>query len=354
MAIMGMAGCASVTSQPIRAPIARRDEQMPLTDRGLAHEQAVVTCANFGSPASAPLGNRTGDPPSCVLPASIDFPPAPATPDFGNAIAYSSTEDSSHIHRLPPTELELERITCSEMLSEQWAGILSDHREFYSPGGLTWLLGGIGAGAVIANTRIDEQLVRDTYVENIVLAPSHEFYETLHQPKFFGDGLYTIPVFAVAALAEPMIDELPLGPETAEWGQRSLRTILVGAPPLLGLQLLTGGGRPGETDESSEWQPLEDNNGVSGHAFMGAIPFISAAKMTDNLWLKGGLYAASTLPAISRINDDDHYFSQVFLGWWLAYLAESAVDRSHNPRPGYSLVAAPQPGGIQIGMEYVR
>ena len=118
---------------------------------------------------------------------------------------------------------------------------------------------------------------------------------------------------------------------------------------MLGLQLLTGAGRPDETHESSEWQPFQDNNGVSGHSFMGAIPFMSAAKMTDNLWLKGSLYAASTIPGISRINDDRHYFSQVMLGWWLAYLAESAVDHSHNPNANQRFFVCPNPGGIGVG-----
>ncbi len=93
-----------------------------------------------------------------------------------------------------------------------------------------------------------------------------------------------------------------------------LRSILVGGPPLLVLQWATGGARPTETDESSEWRPFHDNNGVSGHSFMGAIPFLSAAKMADNIWIKGSFYAASTLPGISRVNDDAHYFSQAFLG----------------------------------------
>lgn len=254
--------------------------------------------------------------------------------------------------RLPLVETEA--VNLRDRLQEQWAGIRSDYAEFYSPRGLAWLAGGIGAGALMANTGFDEHFARDAFLENIVLAPSDEFYENLHQPKFLGDGYYTIPAFVVAALAEPLIDDLPLGSETAEWGQRSLRTILVGVPPLLGLQFVTGGGRPDETRESSEWRPFQDNNGVSGHAFMGAIPFMSAARMTDNIWAKGGLYAASTLPAISRMNDDAHYFSQVFLGWWLAYLAESAVDRSHDPASNRRFFAYPQLGGIGVGLEYVH
>jgi len=254
------------------------------------------------------------------------------------------------LFRLPPVEAQ--PLTYRDFVEEQWTGIRSDHAAFYSPKNLTWLAAGIGAGAIMANTGFDEHFLRDTYVENIVFASSDELYERLHQPKFLGDGYYTIPAFAIAALAEPLIDELPLGPETAEWGQRSLRTILVGGPPMLGLQVLTGGGRPDETHESSEWQPLKDNNGVSGHSFMGAIPFMSAAKMTDNIWLKAALYTASTLPAISRVNDDHHYFSQVFLGWWLAYLAESAVDQSHDPDAHHQLFVYPNPGGIGLGVEY--
>ncbi|MEZ6069860.1 MAG: hypothetical protein R3C10_06170 [Pirellulales bacterium] len=93
---------------------------------------------------------------------------------------------------------------------------------------------------------------------------------------------------------------------------------------MLALQAVTGASRPGESTSESHWKPFDDNNGVSGHAFMGAIPFMSAAKMTDNIWFKGALYAASALPAMSRVSDDDHYFSQAFLGWWMAYMAASA------------------------------
>ena len=261
----------------------------------------------------------------------------------------------------PPGELEFEflpdrlpdaDLTYRELFREQWLGIRSDYAEFYSFRGLVELAAGFGVGAAMANTGFDENFLRDTYAENIVLAPSGEIYEQLHEPRFFGQGQYTIPIFAAAALAEPWIEDLPLGSVTAEWGQRSLRTILVGGPPLLLGQLLTGGSRPGESSAESDWQPFHDNNGVSGHSFMGAIPFLSAAKMTDNLWLKGGLYVASTLPGVSRVNDEAHYLSQAFLGWWLAYLAASAVDRTHNPDASYRIFVYPQADGMTVGFTY--
>jgi hypothetical protein len=253
------------------------------------------------------------------------------------AIALEPLSKLSSVEYLP--ELERSRLSPLEPLrfeSAHWAwfasqanDVVNDYQQFYSPDGMIWLAGGLGVAAVMANTGFDEHFVRDAYLENIVLAPSDELYEQLHEPKFLGEGYYTIPVFAIAALAGP-ISDAPVVTRAAEWGQRSLRSIVVGAPPLFALQWLTGGSRPTESAESSEWQPFHDNNGVSGHAAMGAIPFISAAKLTDRIWLKSGLYAASTLPGLSRINDDAHYFSQAMLGWWIAYLAESAVDRSCN------------------------
>ncbi len=251
-----------------------------------------------------------------------------------------------------PLPAEDDHITLASLFAAQWAGIRSDHGYYYSVESLSWLTMGLGVGAVMANTGFDEHAVRSEYAESVVFAPSDELYEALHEPKFLGDGNYTIPVYVVAALAAPLIEDLPLGQPAAHWGQRSLRTVLVGAPPMLALQLLTGGSRPGETAAGSHWKPLRDSNGVSGHSFMGAVPFMSAAKMTDSIWLKSGLYAASTLPALSRVNDDDHYFSQSFLGWWLAYVAASAVDCSHHPDANHHLFFYPQADGLGVALEF--
>jgi hypothetical protein len=236
----------------------------------------------------------------------------------------------------------------SDLFDEQMAGIKSDFIEYYSPQNLMLMTGGFTAGALMANTGFDEHFMRDTYIDNIVRAPSNELYEALHEPKFLGDGTYTIPAFAALALSGPLLENQPFGPQASEWGQRSLRTILVGAPPMLAAQLLTGASRPGESDSSSHWQPFQDNNGVSGHSFMGAIPFISAAKMTDNAFFKSQLYMLSILPGLSRVNDDDHYFSQAFLGWWMAYAAASAVDRSYNPDSSYRWNVYPTNGGMGL------
>src|SRR5204862_2978155 len=95
---------------------------------------------------------------------------------------------------------------------------------------------------------------------------------------------------------------------------------------MLLMQRVTGGSRPGENPWGSHWNFFKDSNGVSGDAFIGGVAFITAAKMSDNLFLKTGFYALSVMPALGRVNDDAHYTSQAFLGYFLAYMACSAVD----------------------------
>jgi len=114
------------------------------------------------------------------------------------------------------------------------------------------------------------------------------------------------------------------------WGARTARAYLVGSPALLAAQRLTGASRPSSKtnnpDKNSHWNPLNADHGVSGHAFMGSIPFMVIARMYDkNPYIKYGAYLASTLTAWSRVNDNQHYTSQIILGWYMAYESVDAV-----------------------------
>jgi hypothetical protein len=42
------------------------------------------------------------------------------------------------------------------------------------------------------------------------------------------------------------------------------------------------------------------------------------------------------------------------LGWWLAFLAESAIDRTYDPDAHHHFVAYQQANGIGFGVEYTR
>ncbi len=204
--------------------------------------------------------------------------------------------------------------------------IAADHRAFYSLKGLKLLAGGLLAAGGLAHSSADEN-ARDWYQDSVREDGTDEAARLV---KPFGHGLVTLPVMGAGALLSHWDTEFRFCRSMGRWGVRSLRAVLVGAPPLLFLQRALGSTRPSDPDAHSHWQPFDDSNGVSGHAFIGAVPFLTAGRMTDSVWIRMLFYMTSTLPGWSRVNDDDHYLSQATLGWWLAWLAIHAVETSDN------------------------
>ncbi len=211
------------------------------------------------------------------------------------------------------------------------ARLIDDQLNFYSPDSLLLMGFGLGTGAVFANTTLDGDIQRHLQ-SSLRHANSDDWLESLHANKELGDGRYTLPIYAGAWALGSLLPESEFSNNSKTWGERTLRGFIVGAPPVLLLQKVTGGSRPGETPAGSDWEPFRDNNGVSGHAFMGALPFITAAKMSDKLGWKVTWYAASTLAPLSRAADGAHYPSQVALGWGMAFLAATAVHSTRQPQ----------------------
>jgi len=208
----------------------------------------------------------------------------------------------------------------------------------------------LGAG-VLANTKMDGNF-QNWYQDRVRSSTTDEFSKVF---KAFGEGQYFIPIMAVSGLTYRILQEKPGIQECflGEFTDRTFRGYLVGAPALLILQPTLGAGRP--TMGSSHWHPFRRANAVSGHAFIGAVPFITAAQMTDEPCMKGVLYALSGFTAWSRVNDDAHYLSQAILGWYLAYLSVRAVsateENSFLPR-GLTIFPVSESGAAGVGLYY--
>lgn len=242
------------------------------------------------------------------------------------------------------TEMTEKRVPLMERLAkDQW--------RFYSTENAIPMVLVFGAGAAVANTQLDNQIQRH-FRSSVLGASTDEWFEKLHASKELGNGRYTLPVFGAAWLAKEWIDGPPAVETFGTWGERSMRGFLVGAGPVIAGQYLTGGSRPSELEKSSYWHPLQDNNGVSGHAFMSALPFITAAKMTDNPFAKIAFYSGSTIGPLSRMNDNAHYPSQIGIGWCIAYLSATAIDQSDSNRPGWSLKPLTTNSGSGLAAEY--
>jgi hypothetical protein len=234
--------------------------------------------------------------------------------------------------------------TLSEFAVETWL----DCQDFYSCRGVALMGLGLGVAAILANTSLDQEFQQwhDRDVQSDSSDDLADFF------TWFGEGQITIPIYAAAALAAPPSDSTgyPLS-VIGEWGSRCSRSVLVGGPPMLAFKYFLNASRPAD-EFTSRWRPCDEpyrGGAVSGHAFMGAIPFLNAAKMTDNLAMKAALYTVSVMPAWARLNDRRHYLSQAMLGWWFAYLAADVADRTERFQTNFVVtpITTPEMAGLQ-------
>lgn len=209
--------------------------------------------------------------------------------------------------------------------------IRSDFRNFYCRENFANILVGYGVHAIISNTFIDQELI-DWYQGHVRSTGTNEFSDAVRD---IGSNWIIVPFAVVGTLyyCDRITDRVRffdtrVGSGLCEFASRTARGYFVGIPTMLLSQLLIGAGRPNFPHPTSRWQPFRYDHGVSGHAFAGAMPFITLAQMSDNFWLKTGFYACSTFTAWSRFNDNKHYFSQSLLGWYLAYLSCRAVSKT--------------------------
>lgn len=242
----------------------------------------------------------------------------------------------------PP--LEADPPTFHDRLHEDVELSRGDHQHLYSPLGLTALAAGVAAAAPLANSSADED-VQDWYRTRIK-RDGLDDYATVAGTA--GQVWVVVPVGLEFARLLGHIDEEAIHDGGLfEWSNRSLRTCAVGYPPVLALFGLLGAARPSDGD--SRWRPFQDFHGASGHTFVGAVPFLTAAAMTANPFLKAPLIAASFATGWSRIHDDKHYLSQVLLGWGIAALATWSVDQTQQSA-AWSIEPTAGPDGVGVGL----
>ena len=222
--------------------------------------------------------------------------------------------------------------------------ILNDIRNFYSLRTLVIWSASLSGSAMIAYSPIDP-FVSYTYQEYI-RGPRSDAVARVFDP--LGEWKKTWPVF----LGCSVFDYIPWKKQTSalriigNWGSRSSRALLLGWPSVALFQRVIGSPRP--IWGSSYWQPFRYGTGVSGHAFVGAIPFLAAASMTENPLLKGIFIATSTGVSIGRINDNKHYTSQVVLGWIAAWLSIQAISKTEKSYKHTAMDILFQVNGIRV------
>lgn len=225
-----------------------------------------------------------------------------------------------------------------------WSDTRQDYASFYTATRWTRIGTAFGVGAVIANSSIDQNLF-NAYQEHVRSATTDDIARAV---KPLGDLRYLLPVALGALVADGGWDA-PQG--AGRWATDVMRAVVVGGPATLALQRVTGGSRPGETTHDSQWRPLHDANGVSGHAFIGAIPWLVMGRLADPGFWRYAAYAASTLAALSRVNDAAHYPSQIVLGWYLAWESVDTVTTDPAKVSAWRLTPLPVAGGAELCLQ---
>lgn len=210
-----------------------------------------------------------------------------------------------------------------------WPQIKQDYKTHYGRYGLPRLFTGLSIAAVLANTGIDESLqnrwqsdIRNRTTDRISDINDH-YVNDLSQYAV------AIPIYLLSTLSGSYSSD-PTIQSIAKWGNHSFRALLVGVPQQALLTEILGSTRP--ENGPSDWKFLKDNRAVSGHAFFGSLPILTTAKLSDSLYVKIPLYGLSLLPPLARINNNKHYSSQAFLGWWIAWQSVNSISESNKVR----------------------
>jgi hypothetical protein len=225
-----------------------------------------------------------------------------------------------------------------------------DYKHFYAKPRLIRFGGVVGGAGLLANTSGDEE-IRDWYREDVRTGSLDDLADDVN---FLGREGVVLPL-VLGGLA------LGLTPEeghtaAGRWVRRSARAYFVGAPVLVYMQTLLGADRPVE-GMGSDWKPFDGQNGVSGHAFIGAVPLLTIARQADRKWVKGAAILASTAAGWSQFHLDQHYLSQYLLGWWLAWestgaVAEASPTWDEGPELSFAPLPVPEGAGVLVRMSF--
>jgi hypothetical protein len=242
---------------------------------------------------------------------------------------------------------------CTADVEHELEAMCMDFQHMYTGRHLCCLAAVVVAAAPLANTDADQSM-RDWYQREVVGNQPYYFRKS-GVNEFFnraGEWQLTVPIYLGAWALGSVFEDRPACSVVGQWGERTLRALLVGAPANGVLQYGLGGGRPGE---GSHWRPFQDSNTVAGHGFVGAVPFLTAASMTRCRPLRWALFAASFGTTWTRIDRDAHYFSQAMIGWTIAYLATQSVNMTELEMRRLQITPVEMPqggGGIGILIRY--
>ena len=224
---------------------------------------------------------------------------------------------------------------------DYWQGYISDTKSIItSPSRWEksdWLTATLVMGTTLCLYVFDED-VRDFVQDN----RSNTSDDIASFMKVFGDYRYILPPLGIFYI---------YGHHTKN--KRALRTALLGLESFVISSAFTlvikfSGHRhkPNSGDSPRKW----DGSGLStsnlsfpsGHSQTAfSIATVIASEYNEYRFIPPLAYGAATLCSLSRVNDDEHWASDVFFGSALGYFTAKAIIRFHDNKKGGNLTLLP-------------
>jgi membrane-associated phospholipid phosphatase len=112
------------------------------------------------------------------------------------------------------------------------------------------------------------------------------------------------------------------------------------------LKYTIGRTRPPVAGDPIHFRPFSGSNSFpSGHTAVAFAIATSIADETDDSWSDVALYGAATLTAMSRVNDDRHWTSDVLIGGLIGHLSGRWVSRQMGP-------VRVAPGAVTVKLDF--
>jgi len=189
-----------------------------------------------------------------------------------------------------------------------------------------WIKASLIAG-ITAGLYTQDQKIQDWVQEN--RSTTSDKISKFAKP--FGDGRYTLPGLGALYLYGHLFED--------EKAQRttllSLKSLVISGLFVQALKFAGHRHRPSSGDTYNMWDgPSFSTSNLSfpsGHASSAfAIATIIASEYADKAFVPPLVYGIATLTALSRVNDNAHWASDVFFGAVIGYFTAKAIIAQNN------------------------
>ena len=213
-----------------------------------------------------------------------------------------------------------------------------------------WMTAGLVVGGTGLFIGLDEE-IRDAFEDN--RSSTTDDLSNIFEP--FGNGAITIPALAGFYIFGHF-DENDKAKRTALIATESF--LITGLYTTI-LKVTFGRHRPSTGDSSITFDGFttDHNSFPSGHTSTAfAIATVFANEYEEVPYIKPISYGLATLTGLSRMNDEKHWASDVFLGAALGYFTSKTLLHLHSNKKGQHFTIYPRVdrngGGIVLGRKF--